>query len=487
MSRLPEIRRSDLSEKGADQARVERIWKRVREDLPAPLPSAPAKVPYRARGGRATLLLAATFGVFAAGIVIGRSGSQPPPTAGVEQDKSESSAMVDVFAAGTRGRSFSLPGGGRVHLDPDSMVEVVAVSDARVQLSLLRGGATFEPSSLPIEVVAGEARISAPAGSSVSLARRESDLDVLVPSGSSSVDVRWPEGHDVVTAGHTLPHVPIVATLSANEVRPRQFERVEPSPDPVTQRDRIAPSRSPDASPRTPQDSTGPNGGPALTAVEQTPTWMALYSSNKLPEALSALDKAGGLESNIGSAQSVRELWALWELAQEGQKSDLAVRALRRLADDFGSDPSVAVAALQLADYYEASDKQLAAKYRNKAAQAKALAEVALCGEVRSAMGENVSAEEAIQTASKYLKDFPKGTCASDAQSLLEDARTRLGKEKPGEKEKSEPGKNEPAGAPKAEPKEPEKAEEKKKDPSPAPSASASSSGSAKAAPPPKP
>ncbi len=27
MSRLPEIRRSDLSEKGADQARVERIWK----------------------------------------------------------------------------------------------------------------------------------------------------------------------------------------------------------------------------------------------------------------------------------------------------------------------------------------------------------------------------------------------------------------------------------------------------------------------------
>ena len=33
---------------------------------------------------------------------------------------------------------------------------------------------------------------------------------------------------------------------------------------------------------------------------------MALYSSNKLPEALSALDKAGGLESNIRSAQSVR-------------------------------------------------------------------------------------------------------------------------------------------------------------------------------------
>ena len=73
-----------------------------------------------------------------------------------EQMVCESSAMVDVFAAGTRGRSFSLPGGGRVHLDPDSMVEVVAVSDARVQLSLLRGGATFEPSSLPIEVVAGE-------------------------------------------------------------------------------------------------------------------------------------------------------------------------------------------------------------------------------------------------------------------------------------------------------------------------------------------
>ncbi|MBK6514665.1 MAG: hypothetical protein IPG04_11210 [Polyangiaceae bacterium] len=445
MSRLPSIDPRELKDH-ADDARVERIWSRLRDDLPAPA-RRPA-LEARPRVARTALLFAAAFGMFGAGLLIGRTSEE-----GAERRSAHATTegpTTDVFAAGTKQRSFALPGGGRLVVEPGATVEVVSVSESLVHLSLLRGAATFDAAGIPVDVVAGEALVSAPAGSSVSLARRESDLDVLVSQGSAVVTS--PVGQQVVRGGHVLSRVPTVTTVSASD-DPRETA-LPPMPVPVALAD-----REPTPTPNSPTDAK--KSAPALdpvavpiatAAIPDAPqTWLSLAQSNKHKEALELLDKGQGLESTIKGAQSARELMYLWEVAATGSKSSLQVLALRRVADEFGSDPSAYVAAMQLAQLYEGSDKALAAKYREKAAQTKSLAEVALCAQVRAMVteGEDVDPTRASLKATEYLQSYPMGSCADDAKSLLEDVAGKLEKlKKNAADSKTEPAPPASAAAP---------------------------------------
>lgn len=451
MSRIPPIDRRSLrahDEKlPAEKERIERIWNRVREELPVPASSAAQRlstdVPVvqmkpRRTAARAAMLFAAAgamFG-FAAGVAVMRSGGEdrtPAQTAEPTHD----ATMTDVFAAGLRQRSFTLPGGGFIVLEPDTLVEVVSVTDDVVRLSLLRGATSVDPGTIGVEVVAGEARISAPAGTSVALARRESDLDVHV--GHGAVDVSWPAGHRVVRGGQVLSHVPTVTVVTASEEPPPTI----PEPTLAT-----APP-VPTAVASTPRDTSSPPGPlvavdppvPVVTPSDApTPSWTSLARSNKTKEALDLIERGAGLAATIKSAQSAQELMLLWEVATIAKRFDLQVQALERVVSEFGSGPNAYIAAMYLADIYDAKDKTLAAKYREKAAAMKYLTEVTLCEQVRAAANDvdAVDAKWAAQKANEYLQSYPTTSCAEDARSLLEELAPRLAAEKKAAKKSNE-------------------------------------------------
>lgn len=436
MSRLPNIQQSDLKDH-ANRARVERIWKRVRDDLPV---QEAAPITARSSGAalRSVLLFAAAGALFAAGLVAGRAGSPESTSTNVSQE--DTAPMTDVFAAGSKQRSFALPGGGRLTLEPDSVVEVVALSESRVRLSLMRGSASVDAVDMGVEVAAGEAIVAAPAGASVSLSRRESDLDVLVAQGSA--DVTSPAGHHVVPNGHVLSRVPTITKVSANEESP-----VFPPPIPVAIADE-EPQPVPTTTPPAHVASVPPRNGeepvatsPSPPAVEGSPVVMVSWKSyawDNPAEALRMIDKNGGLEAAIKGSQSAEELNLLWQIALSNNKhADLQILALRRVADEFGSDPSSMIAALNLAEVYmKAGQRQLADKYREQAAQSKRMATFALCSEINAAIDQDdVDAERAARTAKKYLELSPDGPCAEEAKNLLEELGPKLKAIKEKEKE----------------------------------------------------
>lgn len=404
MSRLPPISPRDLRDH-ADPERIERVWERVRAEAPVGAAFKPSR-----SSGRPFLLMAAALGMLGVGIAIGVA---VPDREGPMLRETASSPLADVFATGTKERSFSLPGGGTLALERDSLVEVVELADGHITLSLLRGGATVDATELPVMVVAGEARVSAAAGSSVAMARRESDVDVLVSQGTA--EVSSPAGRHLVGRGQALAHVPTVKTVA----------RVEPpsSLDPTS--DNATPTSS-TARPTVALVHGSPDTAPPPVSepIAVSPSWLVLAGNLKYEDAYDALQQGAGLEATIQNAQSAGELYLLADIAGSKKKVELHVRALRRVADEFSSDPRASAAAMELASIYESSDKALAAKYRDIAGRAAAFKEPVLCRELRElspdAKGEYDA--EAVRKASEYLAKFPGSSCDDDAHEILERA-----------------------------------------------------------------
>ncbi|MBL9021093.1 MAG: hypothetical protein JNL21_02785 [Myxococcales bacterium] len=416
MSRLPRINPEDLRDH-ADEARIDRIWRKVQRDLPGATVVGAVPVsggrPAR-RVGRLVLVAACLGGVFGAGLLIGSkqlqlSTSEGPEVAAVD------SPLSDVFAAGTRQRTFALPGGGRLILQPESLVEVVEVRDGSVRLHLLQGRASVDASmaDMSFAVVAGEALTLAPAGSVVSLSRLDTDVDVAVDQGS--VEVLSPAGRRVVGRGETS-RVPIVASVSsADDARSPQVVATQPPHHPSDDGAEPDSERSPAKVASTEAEAAATAPAPADAA----PSWLALFEKDNLKDASRVLEERGGISAAITSAQSVRELMALWEIAADKKRTDLAIAALRRVADDFPSDPNSPAAAKMLADAYERMGQtDLATTYRNKAMQSGRLSETLLCRQLSDAPNP----AEARRVAAEYLQRFPDGTCADDAKDALAEA-----------------------------------------------------------------
>ncbi|MBL8739941.1 MAG: FecR domain-containing protein [Myxococcales bacterium] len=455
MSRLPRISPDDLRSH-ADDARVERIWQRVQPELPVRL-NRPRSL------GRSMMLAAAALSAFGVGLVAGRSTVERSDVETAVVRAPDDAPLADVFAAGSNARSFMLPRGAKLSLEPASLVELVEVADGSITLTLLQGNASVDATTAEgsFFVLAGEARVSAPAGSSMSLARGESDIDVVVASGA--VEVFSPAGRHLVKRGQALAHVPTLTKVSERgDIEPAE-EPVRVAMVPRQREHGMAAQRQSDPSP------TGPADPVVAPAVEPAaPSWLALVSSNKYDEALEVIEKGPGLEATIKNAQSAAELMALSDIAGS-KRPALRIRALHRVADDFASDPSAPAAAFYLSRIYEATDKVLAAKYREKTKQAAALNELAICSELKSiSTGTDAELAIAVQKASEYLATYPKGSCVEDASSILEDA---VSKPKREPEKKTEPEKKP----------EDKKPEEKKAEPA-HPGATAPAGGQAPAA-----
>ncbi|MFO0550947.1 MAG: hypothetical protein U0271_21330 [Polyangiaceae bacterium] len=440
MSRLPVIRPSDLRQ-DIDDRQVGRIWSRVREDLPPS--SVEAARPWlagaRATSGvgrasgvrRATLVAAAFAATLAGGVWIGRS--LEAPSASVSASSLPTNEL-DVFAAGSKQRTFSLPRGGKLTLEPDSLVEVVDASDNALTLHLLRGTAAVDTTSadLAVAVLAGETVVSAPAGSSVSLSRGPSDVDVSVSRGV--VEVKSPSGPRTLQREDAVAHFPTVRERSSNETavpspvtEPLRLDTEPMNPhEPVATTGRTAhPTQT---SPLVAPSPTRVDGGPL---PETAPSWLALAAHGNYEEAYEEVKQRGGLAVLIDKAQSVRELVLLSEIGSAAGLGDQAIRALRRAADEFSASAEGVSAAFELARIYEASDKTLAAKYREKAKAAAAFLEYALCGELRDLHGDATHETEALEKAVAYLAKYPTGSCADDAQAIIDEARQHPAKTAP--------------------------------------------------------
>src|SRR6185436_13902042 len=113
----PRISPNDLRDH-ADEARIARVWDRIEHDLggfEAP-PQRPPRFVY--------LAIAAAFAAFGGGLLVGKTAFHEPPTGVVAVVASPDRSTVDVLAAGSEGRTFALPGGGMLTLQPGATVEI---------------------------------------------------------------------------------------------------------------------------------------------------------------------------------------------------------------------------------------------------------------------------------------------------------------------------------------------------------------------------
>lgn len=392
-----------------DPAQVDRIWARLERSLDGAPRVVAAPRPSRA------WLLAACFGAlaFAGGFLVGRGtgleGEASAPTADVESSNT-------LFATGTKENRFVLPSGSTLYMQPDSLVEVVRSSPESVTLSLLRGGLSVEGAAdQSFAVLAGEARVTAAAGSRVSLTRRSDDVDVAVESGSA--EVNSPAGRHRVLSGQSLSSVPTYAWTLSIGPEPKPTSDVAPSPS-----SRSLPNQKVPREAVVPEESPTPVVAP--TPVASLRNWRSLANEGQYDAAYEALEEGVGFETTIATAQSASELMSLSEIA--GRKHPaLRMRALHRAADEFANEPLGRAAAAELAGIYERSNKELAAKYRQIGSQAPALTETLHCAELRSFGIDSKPAERQhlTQRAVEYVRLYPKGTCLEQAAYILSETK----------------------------------------------------------------
>jgi len=390
---LAPISRSDLRDHATEE-RIDRIWERIDADLPA---VDGAASPSRWMVG----VLAAVVASLAGGLLLGKLiWDQPVP---VEVSSTPTVATTDaerslgVFAAGTRGQTYPLPGGGQIVLSPGTMLELVRQQGNVVELRLVQGEATIDTMGVPsdklVAVFAGEALLSTQGGGLVRVRRDEHDLEVRVADGS--VSVRSPDGEQRLAKGD---HVRTALLRTA-----RPVARLVPVPEasspafPVQQPVAVAEPPAP---------------GPSV------PDWQVRSRAGDSDDAFRLLRaQPGGIDAVILAAGDADSLWEIHDVAIR-QDPGAAYRALTRVAEAFPGDASAQLAAYKLGNYYRrAGQHELANKWFAQAAESPegVLAEDALCKQFRTAPNET----EALRFAQEYLVKYPDGRCKPEAERLI--------------------------------------------------------------------
>lgn len=398
---FPPIRPSDLRDH-ADDARIERVWDRLERDLPGR---------ERSRSRTTSLvvtLAAATVSAFAAGVWIGSHGTGDPSDPAIRAVQTESSAANDVLAAGTRQRSYPLPGGGLLTLSPGATVEIEHATADAITLRLVRGEASLDTTGAGrgADMIAEDALVEARDGSVVSVRRNESDIDVRVASGSARLSS--PAGSRELSSGERVEavpmraHAPITRADDDNDPRPR--------PSPPLQRN-IAP---------LPLNLPLPNEPPSVTVT--APDWRARYNAGELAQALDLLrQQPGGIDGAITSARSAAELAAISDITRaKGGDPAAALKALTQLTERFPSDPYAEIAAYTLGGIYEKMGQaDQAQKYFERARSLKGvLAEDALCKQIRAEHRAGRK-DEALRMSREYVNKYPDGRCKEDVDRIL--------------------------------------------------------------------
>ena len=388
--RVPPIQPTDLRDVASEE-RVDRIWSRLDQDIAA-MRARPAHRPSRT----VVWAVAATFAAFGVGLfagrVVWRERSAGPQPVVATNDR----PTVDVFAAGTLERTYSLPGGGTVTLAPGSLVELERSGGSDVRLRLLSGEASLDTapgSDRGLAIVSGEAVIATAPGSTISVRQRADNLDVRVVGGSAQVSS--PAGTQSLGKGEQMENVPTRTTTAAN------------NPAPVVRVSMI------------PSKGRAPHSTDPKAAIAVAPSWRELHAQGKWDEAFEALkQQGGGSASAVANAKSADELMALSDvLRSNGHDPALGIAALGRVADEFGATTAGTTAAYQLSRIYENSGKpDLAKKYRDQATKG-VFAEPAVCNQMRAELRAGRKVEAAAR-ATEYLDKYPNGPCKDEAKSI---------------------------------------------------------------------
>lgn len=428
---LPRIAPADLRDHATEE-RIARVWERIERDLQAREPQAPR------RANVAALLAAATLTAFAGGLWVGKEvlrepEAAPAPLAVAKAD--DVTSLVDVFAAGTRARTFSLPGGGTISLRPGTTVEVEQASGGALTLRLVQGEASVDTASAArteaLAIVAGEARLSPSAGSVLRVRHNVDDIDVDVTDGA--VTLTSPAGSRELGRGEAAAEVPIrrrtTAVVPPEPPRPRVA--VAPSPPP-----------SPSSSPSAARSSAEQAHVEPPAAAPPAPDWRARYNAGDVAGALRSLkQQAGGVDGAIASARTAKELMDLSDLLRDksgdhstGDDRGAAMRALTRVVESFPSDANAQIAAYTLGNMYASMGEQaLAAKYYEQARTLSPegnLAEDSFCKRIRAELVAGRK-EDASVMAREYVAKYPDGRC--------EDVRQLVSGEEASEEEEVEP------------------------------------------------
>lgn len=388
---VPHIQPSDLRDVASEE-RVERIWGRLEHDLAA-VRARPKASPSRTIVWAA----AATFAAFGVGLASGRvlwKDGQISPSAAVATDDR---ATVDIFAAGSQERTYALPGGGSLTLQPGSMIELERAGGSDLRLRLLSGEASIDTAPAgrgALAIVSGEATIATAPGSLIAVQKRDDNLDVRVASGSAQVSS--PAGTRALRKGEQMDGVPTRVTTAA--VTPPIVRVTTP-----THTARVARNDAP------------------VAQVAVAPSWREHYQAGRFDEALELLkQQPGGIAGAVSSAKGADELMAIGDVARsKGGDAKSAIRALHRVADEHGGTAYGSIAARQLSKYYETTGQaDLAKKYLEQAAQKGVLSEDAMCAMLADHKAGNK--DEASARATEYLGRYPNGRCKDDANRILE-------------------------------------------------------------------
>jgi ferric-dicitrate binding protein FerR (iron transport regulator) len=201
---VPRIAPEDLRDH-ADEARIARVWERVEHDLVG------LEAPRRRRSSSLVYVaIAASFAAFGGGLLTGKYGFHDRVAPATAVAATSEGAAADVLAAGSEKRSFALPGGGQLTLQPGATVELERAGDA-LTLKLVQGEAAIDTVALPraagLALVAGEAKLEAQAGSVLTVSRDQEDMDVSVRDGA--VSITSPAGTQQLGRGERVDAVPI--------------------------------------------------------------------------------------------------------------------------------------------------------------------------------------------------------------------------------------------------------------------------------------
>lgn len=382
----PPIRTSDLHA-AVEEARVERIWDRLKQEV----------THRRGRSSRFAYPLAvgAAFAAFIGGVCAGRvlwreQGVRPSLTAPAIEP-----AGVDVLAAGTKVRTYPLPGGGTVTLTAGSVAEMEVGAGGSVHLRLLLGEVGLDTAPTlnhDVSIALGDATINVAPRSTISVRQRADSMDVRVVAGG--VLVSSPAGAQSLRPGEQLENVPTSAVRTLSP------------PSPVT---RAVTNGEPTRISRT--DSKEP---------VDTPSWMELHNAYDDDAAMRVLlQEPGGVLGAIRRAQTASELMAMSDVLRFKRHAG-AVTALHRVADELGTSTSAQTAAYLLSKHYEAiGQPDLAKKYREQASTG-VFAASSLCDVLRveQRAGRTV---EARARAAEYLVKYPSGSCKELAKSIAEE------------------------------------------------------------------
>lgn len=383
----PPIDPSDLRDH-ADEARIERVWGRIERDL------AGYEAPAHRRPGLVYLAIAASFAAFAGGLVVGKAHYAKRAPDVVQAIASIEKTGVEVLAAGSEGRSFELPGGGRLMLSPGATVEVDRdLPGGGLTLKLVQGEASIDTSSAKqpaLAIVAGDARLNTQAGSVLSVRRNQDDLDVAVTDGS--VSISSPAGSRKLGRGERMDAMPIhtpVAVAPVATQRPRV---------PVVMRPRGRPS--------------------SIDPVAGMPNWLARHNANDYEAGYALLkQQPGGIDGVIASARSATELMAIRDLAANAGDSAAVMKAITRVVDSFSTDPLAPLAANYLAAIYEkAGQADRALEYKERSRKMAQSADGMFCNQIKAEANKAKAAE----LAKEYLGKYPNGQCKEDIQRMLQ-------------------------------------------------------------------